>query len=51
VPFECRGHNNLADPKLPRACVLIAVLIALMTIGFQSIKAALANPVKTLRTE
>jgi ABC-type antimicrobial peptide transport system permease subunit len=31
--------------------VLIAVLIALMTIGFQSIKAALANPVKTLRTE
>jgi ABC-type antimicrobial peptide transport system permease subunit len=30
---------------------VIAVLIALMTIGFQSIKAALANPVRSLRTE
>ncbi|HXL56334.1 MAG TPA: FtsX-like permease family protein, partial [Chitinophagaceae bacterium] len=32
------------------AAVLV-VLIALMTISFQSIKAALANPVKSLRTE
>ncbi|MBD0376635.1 MAG: ABC transporter permease, partial [Flavisolibacter sp.] len=30
---------------------LIAVLIALFTISFQSIKAAMANPVKNLRTE
>jgi putative ABC transport system permease protein len=30
---------------------LIAILIALFTIGFQSVKAALANPVKSLRTE
>ncbi len=30
---------------------LIAVLIALFTISFQAIKAALANPVKSLRTE
>jgi hypothetical protein len=30
---------------------VIAVLIALMTIGFQSIKAALANPVRSLRSE
>jgi putative ABC transport system permease protein len=30
---------------------IIAVLIALFTISFQSIKAALANPVKSLRTE
>jgi len=30
---------------------LLAVLIALITIGFQSIKAAIANPVKSLRTE
>ncbi len=30
---------------------LLAVLIALITISFQSIKAALANPVKSLRTE
>jgi putative ABC transport system permease protein len=28
-----------------------AVLIALITISFQSIKAAIANPVKSLRTE
>jgi putative ABC transport system permease protein len=30
---------------------LIAVLIALFTISFQAIKAAIANPVKSLRTE
>ena len=30
---------------------LIAVVIALITISFQSIKAAIANPVKSLRTE
>jgi putative ABC transport system permease protein len=29
----------------------IAVLVALLTISFQSIKAAIANPVKSLRTE
>jgi putative ABC transport system permease protein len=30
---------------------LSAIIIALLTISFQSIKAALMNPVKTLRTE
>ncbi|MBX2923402.1 MAG: ABC transporter permease [Chitinophagaceae bacterium] len=30
---------------------LLAILIALVTISFQSIKAAMANPVKSLRTE
>ena len=30
---------------------IIAVIIAMVTIGFQSVKAALANPVKSLRTE
>jgi putative ABC transport system permease protein len=30
---------------------LAALLIALITISFQSIKAAIANPVKSLRTE
>ncbi|WP_207910355.1 hypothetical protein [Anseongella ginsenosidimutans] len=29
----------------------LAALIALLTISFQSVKAALANPVKSLRTE
>ncbi len=33
------------------AAGLIALVIALMTISFQAIKAAVANPVKTLRTE
>ncbi len=31
--------------------VLITLLIALITVGFQAIKAAVANPVKSLRTE
>jgi putative ABC transport system permease protein len=30
---------------------VVAIVIALLTVGYQSIKAALANPVKSLRTE
>jgi putative ABC transport system permease protein len=30
---------------------LVAIIIALATISFQAIKAAVANPVKSLRTE
>jgi ABC-type antimicrobial peptide transport system permease subunit len=30
---------------------LLVILIALFTVSFQSIKAAIANPVKSLRTE
>jgi putative ABC transport system permease protein len=30
---------------------LLAILIALLTVSFQAIKAAVANPVKGLRTE
>lgn len=33
------------------AVVLIAMFIALITISFQAVKAAIANPVKSLRTE
>ena len=33
------------------AAALAAIVIALITISFQSIKAAIANPVKSLRTE
>jgi len=29
----------------------LAMLTALLTVGFQALKAALANPVKSLRTE
>jgi putative ABC transport system permease protein len=31
--------------------VLVAIVITLLTVGFQAIKAAVANPVKSLRTE
>jgi putative ABC transport system permease protein len=30
---------------------ILAILIAVLTISFQAIKAALANPVKSLRSE
>jgi putative ABC transport system permease protein len=30
---------------------IVAIVIALLTVSYQSIKAALANPVKSLRTE
>jgi putative ABC transport system permease protein len=33
------------------AAGIAALLIALLTVSFQAIKAALANPVKSLRTE
>jgi putative ABC transport system permease protein len=33
------------------AAGIVAALIALITISFQAIKAAVANPVKSLRTE
>jgi ABC-type antimicrobial peptide transport system permease subunit len=33
------------------AAILGALLITILTVSFQAIKAALANPVKSLRTE
>jgi putative ABC transport system permease protein len=33
------------------AAGVIAALIAMLTIGFQAVKAATTNPVKSLRTE
>jgi hypothetical protein len=30
---------------------LVALIITLLTVSFQAIKAAIANPVKSLRTE
>jgi putative ABC transport system permease protein len=37
--------------KLFAAGGILVVLIALITVSFQAIKAAIANPVKSLRTE
>jgi putative ABC transport system permease protein len=36
---------------IPAAAAIIALIIAFATIGLQSIKAAMANPVKSLRRE
>jgi len=33
------------------AAAVITIIIALMTVSFQAVKAAVANPVKSLRTE
>jgi putative ABC transport system permease protein len=33
------------------AAAISAIMIALVTVSFQAIKAAMANPVKRLRTE
>jgi len=33
------------------AAGVIAILVAVITVSFQAIKAAIANPVKSLRTE
>ena len=33
------------------AAGIIAIFIAMLTVSFQAIKAAVANPVKSLRTE
>ncbi len=33
------------------AAGIIAIVVSLMTVSFQAVKAALANPVKSLRTE
>ena len=30
---------------------MVAILVAFLTVGFQSVKAALANPVESLRSE
>jgi len=30
---------------------LLALIIALLTVGFQTVKAAITNPIKSLRTE
>ena len=39
------------DPWIFVAAGLLAMLITILTIGYQSIRAAMTAPVKTLRTE
>jgi len=43
-------RTNIAWWVLAAACIG-ALFITLMTVSYQAIKAALANPVKSLRTE
>jgi putative ABC transport system permease protein len=43
-------HINIGWWMLPASCML-ALVIALLTVSFQAIKAAIVNPVKSLRTE
>ncbi len=59
-PIAWYGLNNFLQGYAYRTTLswwvfalagLIALLIALITISFQSVKAAIANPVKSLRTE
>jgi predicted permease len=46
--FEYRVHLN---PAIFIVAGLLAVFIALLTVSFQAIRAAVANPAKSLRTE
>ena len=47
-----RDHaSSLRYSARPVTAALLAVLIALMTVSFQAIKAAVANPVRSLRSE
>jgi putative ABC transport system permease protein len=45
------AYRIVLSPWIFVAAGLLAIIIALATISFQAIKAALANPVKSLRSE
>jgi hypothetical protein len=60
VVDEPSVKNEQFDDLFPASCISFwvflaagagAMLITLITVSFQAIKAALANPVKSLRTE
>ena len=51
-------HNQLKTayraelgPRLPVAAGILAVLVALATVSYQAVRAALADPVEALRSE
>jgi putative ABC transport system permease protein len=46
--FKYRINMGIVEFLLP---VLITFFIAFITVGYRSVKAAVANPVKNLRTE
>ena len=48
--FGCRIRIEISWWMFALAGI-IAILIALITVSFQAVKAAIANPVKSLRTE
>jgi ABC-type antimicrobial peptide transport system permease subunit len=49
--LEGYAYKISIDWRMFAVAALVTVCIALLTISFQSIKAAIANPVKSLRTE
>ena len=46
-----KNYLKTAWRNLTKITGILAILIALLTVGFQALKAAIANPVKSLRTE
>ena len=52
VPLAALARRfNMSAPLALVVAGLAALLIALLTVSLQAIKAAVANPVKSLRTE
>ena len=49
--LESFAYKITISPWVFLAAGIVAIGIALLTVSFQAIKAAMANPVKSLRTE
>ncbi len=49
--LEDFAYRITIDPGMFIMAAIVAILIALVTVSFQAIKAAIANPVKSIRTE
>jgi putative ABC transport system permease protein len=45
------AYQSAIGWKVFAATVVVSILIVFITVSFQAIKAALANPLKSLRTE
>ena len=49
--LENFGYKISISPAILVSALLATVVVALLTVSFQSVKAALMNPVKSLRSE